>query len=171
MSQAKAQVAKAAPAKASTAVKKDAPSEKASADVPFGATSAGTEAARVMAERAINQSRDAYERAKDAMEGAVEMLELSLDKAGFGVTEMNRKVIDITQANLNASLELARSLAEAKDITQVVELQSAYARKQFELLSAQAEEIRSLAAKVSNDTVEPFKTHMSRTMKAFDTAH
>lgn len=171
MSQDKAKTTKPAATRATVAAPKPAQKQAATARHALVANSAGTEAARVIAETAMTQSREAYERAKDAMEGTVEMLEASLDKAGTGVTEMNRKVIDITQANLNAGFELARSLAEAKDMTQVIEIQSAYARRQFELLALQAEEVRDLAAKVSNETVEPFKSHFSRTIKAFETAH
>lgn len=171
MSQEKAGSVKPVPAKAVSAAKKNASPQPKTTVAKTMPNVAGTESARLMAESAIMKSRDAYEQAKDVMEDAVETLEASLDKAGTGVTEMNRKVMDITQSNLNSGFELARSLAEARDLTQVVEIQSAFARKHFELLAAQAEEVRTLATKVSTETVEPFRSHFSKTMKAFDTAH
>ncbi len=175
MSQEKADTVKPVSAKAASAAKKNAPQSRAAVAKTAVAKTipnmAGTESARLLAESAMTKSRDAYEQAKDAMEDAVETLEASMDKAGTGVTEMNRKVIDITQSNLNSGFELARSLAEARDLSQIVEIQSAFARKHFELLAAQAAEVRTLAAKVSNETVEPFRSHFSKTMKAFDTAH
>jgi phasin len=143
--------------------------EDKTAEFPF-ADMAVPEAARAFAETTVARSREAYERAKDAVEDSVGVLEESLDKAGQGVSAMNRKVIDITQTNLNSGLDLAKSLASAKDFAQVMELQSGYARQQFETLAAQAEEIRVLAAKVANDTAEPFKSHISRSMKAFSGA-
>lgn len=176
MSQEKADAVKPVPAKTVSAVKKNAPprAKSAAAKTTVAKTIpnvAGTESARLLAESAMTKSRDAYEQAKDAMEDAVETLEASLDKAGTGVTEMNRKVMDITQSNLNSGFELARSLAEARDLSQIVEIQSAFARKHFELLAAQAEEVRTLATKVSSETVEPFRSHFSKTMKAFETTH
>ena len=68
------------------------------------------EALRSAAEKAVTQSREAYERTKDAMEDTVEMLEQSIDKAGHGAAAINRKVIDLTQANLNSSFDLAKDL-------------------------------------------------------------
>lgn len=128
------------------------------------------EAVRSMAEKAVTQSREAYEKAKDSLEEAVETLELSLDKAGQGAAAINRKVIDIAQTNLNSGFDLAKNLAGAKNMTQIVELQAAFARKQFETVMAQAQEIRELSAKVASESTEPFKSHMTRSMEVFKQA-
>jgi len=43
-----------------------------------------------------------------------------------------------------------------------MELQAAYWRKQFGDLSAQAEEVRALSTKVSNNVVEPIRAQLTR---------
>lgn len=123
------------------------------------------EAIRSAAEKVVTQSRDAYDRSKDAVEDTVEMFEQSIDKAGQGAATINRKVIDIAQANLNSSFDLAKNLAGSKNVAELVEHQTAFARKQFETLSAQAEEIRSLSTQVATDSVEPLKAHVERSVK------
>ncbi|MCK5550866.1 MAG: phasin family protein, partial [Hyphomicrobiaceae bacterium] len=110
-----------------------------------GVDMAVPEAVRAIAEQTVTQSREAYETAKDTMEEAVEVLEKSIDQAGEGAAAFNRKVIDNAQTNLNTGFDLAKDLASAKNIAEIIELQASYARKQFEALTAQAEDIRTLS--------------------------
>ncbi|MGI9384663.1 MAG: phasin [Methyloligellaceae bacterium] len=140
------------------------------ADAPKTVDAAVPEVVRSFAEKTVGQSRDAYERTKDVLEDTVEVLEKTLDEAGQGAVALNRKVIDITQSNLNSGLDLAKQLASAKTPAEVMELQASYVRKQFETLATQAEEIRVLSTQVATDTVEPFKAHVSRSMAGFKLA-
>jgi len=71
-------------------------------------------------------------------------------------------VIDITQRNINSGFDLAKSLAGAKNLSEAIELHAAYWQKQLGALSAQAEEMRSLSTKVSEDVAEPIRTGVSR---------
>ena len=59
--------------------------------------------------------------------------------------------MDIARRNIDTGFDLAKSLAGARDLAEIVELQAAYWRKQFDVLGAQAEEVRSLSAQVSAD--------------------
>lgn len=124
------------------------------------------EAFRSAAENVLTQSREAYERSKGAMEGTVEMLEESFDKAGQGSAEINRKVIDIMQTNINSGFEFARDIAGARNVAEVFECQAAFARKQFENFASQAQEIGQLSSKVATDSVEPFRSHVTRSMES-----
>ena len=60
---------------------------------------------------------------------------------------------------------MARSLATAKNIAEVVELRAIYWRKQLSSLAAQAEEVRELSAKLAADMAAPIKAHVSRSME------
>ena len=62
--------------------------------------------------------------------------------------------------------DLAKSLAGAKNLTDMVELQTAFWRKQFGTLTARAEEVRELSTKVTADATEALKEHMARSAKA-----
>lgn len=124
------------------------------------------EAFRSAAEQAVSRGRENYDRARNAMEETVEMLEKSLDKAGQGAAAFNRKLIDITQSNVNSGFDLAKNMAGAKNAAQLFEIQTAFARKQFEAFAHQAQEIRDLSAKVATDTAEPVQAHVARSMKS-----
>jgi phasin len=120
--------------------------------------------ARELTEKTLSQTREAYERSKDALEAALETIERSYDAMGQGAAALNRKIIEIAQRNLNSGFDLARSLATAKTLSEMVELRAAYWRRQFSALVAQAEEVRALSAKVAHEMSEPMKTHMKRSV-------
>lgn len=96
-------------------------------------------AACEFAEKTIDQTREAYECSSSTLEAAVRTLERSFDAAGQGAAALRREIIDITHRNVNLGFELATSLAGASTLYEIVELQTDYWRKQFEVLS-QADE-------------------------------
>src|SRR5690242_19025019 len=120
------------------------------------------ESVRATAEKAVDQSREVYDRSKDALDASVATLERTFDAAGQGAVAFNRKIIDIAQRNVNSGFDLAKSLAGAKNLAEAVGLQGAYWRKQLAALTAQAEEVRSLSTKVAADAAAPMKMHGGR---------
>ena len=115
------------------------------------------EAMRALAERNLAQTREVYEHSKNALEAALETLGRSFDAVGKGATALNHKVIDIAHRNIDSGFDLAKSLAEAKNLAEVIELQGAYWRKQFDVLAAQADEVRTLSTQVMTDAAQPIK--------------
>jgi phasin len=120
------------------------------------------EAVRAMAEKAVDQSREVYERSKDALDASVASLERTLDAAGQGAVAFNRKIIDIAQRNVNSGFDLAKSLAGAKNLAEMVELQAAYWQKLLDTLTSQSEEVRGLATKMATAAGEPLKEQVKR---------
>jgi hypothetical protein len=76
--------------------------------------------------------------------------------------QRSTKIIAIAQRNVSSVFDLAKSLAGAKKLTDIVELQAAYWRKQFDVLTAQAEEVRTLSTKVTADTAQSMEEHVAR---------
>jgi phasin len=120
------------------------------------------ETVRAMAERAVDQSREVYDRSKDALDASVATLERTFDAAGQGAVAFNRKIIDIAQRNVNSGFDLAKSLAGAKNLSEMVELQSAYWQKLLGALTSQAEEVRALSTKLVAAAGEPLKVQVKR---------
>ena len=90
----------------------------------------------------------------------------AFDAAGQGATAFNRKLIDIAQRNLNSGFDFAKSLAGAKTLAEIIELQSTYIRDQFEVFAGQATEIQELTKKIATDTSEPLKDQMTKSFEA-----
>ena len=81
--------------------------------------------------------------------------------AGQGAAALNRKIIDLALRNVVSGVELARKLAGAKNLAEIVDLQVAYWQKQL-AFTAQAEEVRTFASRVPANTVRPTKVHATR---------
>jgi len=128
----------------------------------LGLDTAVPEGVRALAEKTVAQTRQVYDRSFDAFDASLTTFERSFDAAGQGAAAFNRKIIDIAQRNVNSVFDLAKSLAGAKKLTDIVELQAAYWRKQFDALTAQAEEVRTLSTKVTADAAEHIKAQMAR---------
>jgi len=98
---------------------------------------------------------------KDAFDASLTTFERSLDAAGQGAAAFNRKIVDIARRHVDASFDLAGSLAGAKNLADIVELQAAFWRKQFGVMTAQAEEVGALSTKVTADAAEPLKSQIA----------
>ena len=129
------------------------------------------EAVRVMAEKSVAQTREVYDRSKDALDASLSTLERTFDAAGQGAAAFNRKIIEIAQRNVNSGFDLAKSLAGAKNLSEIAEIQAAYWRKLFSTLTAQAEEVRALSTKVTAAAAEPIKAHVTNGMDELRKVH
>ena len=71
----------------------------------------------------------------------------------------------MARANTNASLDFAAQLMTVKSLSEMVELSTAHARKQFEAVTTQSKELAALAQKVATDTAEPVKESVTKAFK------
>jgi phasin len=117
---------------------------------------------REFAERGVAQCKDTYEKMKAAAEEATDVLETTYSTATRGASDYGLKVIEAARVNTNAAFDFAGELITAKTLSEVIELSSAHARKQFEAYTEQGKELTALAQKVATDTTEPIKSGMNR---------
>jgi phasin len=103
----------------------------------------------------IEQTKRAFETFASTSEKAWKTFETSSQTASSGLRSLNEKIAEITRNNAEANFALAMRLAESKDVSQAMELQTEHARKQMESFVHQLEEIRDLAAQVIQDSTPP----------------
>ena len=127
----------------------------------LGLNTAIPEGVRALAEKTVAQSRQVYDRSSDAFDASVATFEKTFD-AGRGAAAFNRKIIDISRRNLNSVFDLATSLAGAKDLAEIVELQRAHWQKQWGTLTSHAEEVRALSSKVAAAAGAPLEEQVKR---------
>jgi phasin len=120
---------------------------------------------REATEKSVAQAKEGWERMKSATEEATEVLEETYTTAAKGASEYGLKVIDAARTNTNAAFDFATTLATVKSPSEAVEVSTAYARKQFDAVTAQTKELTSLAQKVTADTVEPLKVGFTSAFK------
>ena len=117
---------------------------------------------REFAERGVAQAKDTYEKMKAAAEEATDVLETTYSTATKGASDYGLKVIEVARVNTNAAFDFAGEVMAAKTLSEVVELTSAHARKQFEALTQQSKELNALAQKVATETAEPIKSGVNK---------
>ena len=112
---------------------------------------------REIAEKSVSQAKDNWEKMKVATEEATDLLENSYSTAAKGAADYGLKLIETARVNTNTAFDFAGVLLTAKSLSEVVELSTSHARKQFETLTAQSKELTALAQKVASETAEPLK--------------
>jgi phasin len=118
---------------------------------------------REIAEKGVAQAKENYEKIKSAAEEATDMLEDTYATASKGCSGYGLKLIETARTNSNATFNLFGQLLGAKSYSEVVELSTAFARAQFDTMSAQAKELADHAQKVATETVEPIKESLTST--------
>ncbi len=125
---------------------------------------------REFAEKSASQARDAYARMKSAGEEATGLVEETFETARDGALAIGVKAIDAAKTNSDASFALAHDIFGAKTISEVIELQSAFARKQFEAVTAQMKEFQALGEKYVTAAVKPVSEKVEKTFKDLNVA-
>ncbi len=117
---------------------------------------------REIAEKGVSQAKENYEKLKAVAEEATDVLEETYTTASRGAADYGLKLIEVARANTNATFDFAGELMNAKTFSEVVELSTAHARKQFEALTTQSKELTAIAQKVAMETAEPVKNGVSK---------
>jgi hypothetical protein len=86
---------------------------------------------RGLAERNVAQTRELYEHSKNTLEAMLDSWQKSFGAAGQGALALNRRILDVTDRNINDNFDLAYALTGAKNLADVMELQTVYWRKQL----------------------------------------
>ena len=99
---------------------------------------------RTMAERSVTQARQALESYLQAARRTSESMEQTSDKVQAGTKDMAQKTLSAVEQNLRASLDYAQRLVRAKDLQEITQIQSEFARTQTEAMQAQMKEYGSV---------------------------
>src|SRR3954471_4288204 len=99
---------------------------------------------RNMAERSVTQTRQALEGFLQAARRTTESMEQTSGKVQAGAKDAAQKTLSAVEQNVRASLDYADRLVRAKDLQEVGQIQSEFARTQTEAMQAQMKEYGSV---------------------------
>jgi len=99
---------------------------------------------REFAEKSVDQ-------AEKAISSFMESASKSVAMVPGPMTDVAKQTLAITEANLKASFEHARNLMKAKDIDEVMKLQSEFMRKQFGTVTEQFQRMTGGTASAAKD--------------------
>ena len=98
---------------------------------------------RDFAEKSIEQARNAFEEFIGLVKKAVGSVEAGALPMPSGVKDVGAKAMGYAEANVKAAFDHAQKLVHAKDLQEVMQLQSEYLKAQMATLQEQAKEIGS----------------------------
>jgi phasin len=124
---------------------------------------------RAFAEKSVDQAKVIYGQFKDAAQEAVDMLDESNTAFKSATTDFHATAIDFAQANANAGFDFARKLVGAKDVKEVFELQTEFAREQAKAYTDQAKQLGEMSTKVTEQAFKPLKDGMTKSVEQFKT--
>jgi hypothetical protein len=84
---------------------------------------------QALAERNVAQTRELYEGSKNTLQAVLESWQKSFSAAGQAALSFNRKFTDVAERNMETGFDLAIGLAGARNLAEIMELQSAYWHK------------------------------------------
>ena len=120
---------------------------------------------RELAETSASQVRDTYARLKTAAEDATDLVEGTFETARKGAVAIGAKGLDAAKSNSDASFAFVRDLLDAKTASDVIELQSAFMRGQFDAIAVQFKEFQALTEKFATDTAKPVTDKVEKAFK------
>ena len=112
------------------------------------------EQARRFADNNTRAARETIERNISATEEAAKVAEQSFLWSLEGMRELNGKLIDMAHANADAVFELAHEVAGAQAPSDLAAIWSAHAKRQFEMMTNQTQELTALGQKFASRALQ-----------------
>ncbi len=125
---------------------------------------------RDFAEKSLAQSKNSYAKMKSAAEDATKTVEATLQSAQAGSVAIGLKTIDFMRVNTENSFSHLEALLGVKSLSEAVELQTSFMRKQMELGVDQAKTLQDASRKVAEDVTKPGKSAVDKVVKEFKAA-
>ncbi len=139
---------------------------------------AGTEAAQQSYAQAFNATKDQMEKASSQLfnvydeatsfsKGNVEALIASGNVFAKGVEDLSKTTMTYYQTSVEAGVNVAKSMLACKTVREVVDLQTDFARTNFDKFVSESTKISEMALKVANETAEPLQERANKAVQVF----
>jgi len=109
------------------------------------------ESIRSIMKSSIEQARKAFDTFVASSEKVLHDVDTSTNPLANNLKQLNEKIASFTRQNAETNFNLALKLTEARQLSDIVELQNAHVREQMETFSRQLEELRELTLKAVTD--------------------
>lgn len=129
-----------------------------------------TDQIRAFTEKGVEQSKEAYAKLKTGAEETQKALESTFETAKSVSSDLSLKTISALRANAEAGFSHLEALIGAKSLSEVVELQTAFLRKRFEMTVEQAKDFQTVASKAADDVSKPIKTAFEKAIREIKAA-
>jgi phasin len=139
-------------------------------EFPTFDTSKATDQFRAFAEQGVEQSKETYNRIKANVETTQKAFENAFESARSAGSELSLKGIAAMRANADASFSHLEALVGVKSLSELIELQTSFLRKQVERSVDQAKDIQAVSSKAAEEVAKPMKSMFENAVKELKVA-
>lgn len=125
---------------------------------------------RAVAEKGVEQSREAFSRLKSGAEDAHKAMEASYERVRSVGSEMSLKAIAAMRANAEANFSHLEALMNAKSLSEMFELQAMFLRQRVEMAVEQAREFQTVTSKAAEDVSRPLRDVFEKSVRELKAA-
>jgi phasin len=110
---------------------------------------------RAFAEKSVEQARQAFESFLSTAHQTINAFGDQAETTRQGAKDIGQQVMAFAERNITSSFEFAQHLVRARDVNEMVKLQSDYITAQIKTLSEQAKELGETTAKLAREATKP----------------
>ena len=108
---------------------------------------------RAVAERNVGQAKLAFNNFMQAAQEAVSDLEKRVEASQGGSLDISKKAMSFAERNILSTFEFAEKVVQAKDIQEMVRMQSLFVQSQMQALTEQAKDLGETVSKSAMDSM------------------
>jgi phasin len=112
---------------------------------------------RDMADKSVDQAKQAIQQFLDATQKAVAKAEGSARSVQEGAADLNRQAMAFMEENIGASFDLVQRLVHARTVEEVAALQQEFLRKQMQAAAEQGKSIGQMMGKATSQAMDKAK--------------
>jgi phasin len=132
--------------------------------------SKATEQVRAVAEQGVEQSKQAFSKLSSDAETTQKALESTFEMVKTAGNEVSLNAVAALHANAEAYFTHLEALVAVKSLSEFVELQTAFLRKQMEKSVEQAKDFQAVTVRAAEDVSKPIKDAFEKALKELKAA-
>jgi phasin len=109
---------------------------------------------RAAAERSVEQAKMAFNNYMQAAQEAVSTFEERIKASQVGAQGMSKKAMNFAERNVITAFEFAQKVVQAKDIQELVRMQTEFVQTQMQVLSEQIKDLGETATRTAMESVK-----------------
>ena len=110
---------------------------------------------RNFAEKSVEEARKAFDSFITAARTAATQVESQAAAAQAGARDVGHRAVSFAERNVATSFDFAQRLVRAKDMEEMMRLQTEFVKAQMQTLTDQAKELSDSASRAAMDAAKP----------------
>ena len=121
---------------------------------------------RAVAERSVEQAKLAFNSYLQAAQEAVSTFEHWVKASQVGAQGITQKAMSFAERNVLSAFEFAQKIVQAKDIQELIRMQTEFVQSQIQVLNEQVKDLGEIATKAATDSLKDLGESATKTAKS-----